>query len=101
MAVPAGPVNVLRAAHRAPIHVAVIRAMVVCPLTRRPRSLTDCAACPLCQGMLIGPDPCMLCAAPARSAGRRHRGHAHWSSRRTGPTNLADEIAEVNCAVVP
>jgi len=75
MAAPNRPVHVLGASHRAPIHVAVISAMVVCPLTRRARSVTDCAACPLCQGMLVGPDPYVLCAAPARSAGRRHRAH--------------------------
>ena len=75
MPAPNRPVHVLGASHRRPFMSPSSAALVVCPMTRRSRPLTDCAACPLCQGMLVGPDPYVLCAAPARGAGRPHSAH--------------------------
>ena len=57
--------------HRAPSKLAIDLSGVVCALTRRPQPMLRCSACGYFQGMLIGPDPCVLCAAPIHRPGRR------------------------------
>ena len=56
--------------HRAPFHLAIVATSLICPITRRPQPMLRCSSCSYFQGMLVGPDPCVLCAAPTRP-GRR------------------------------
>jgi hypothetical protein len=57
--------------HRAPTHLAIAASGIVCAVTRRPQPMLRCSACAYFQGMLVGPDPCVLCAAPIHRPGRR------------------------------
>ena len=50
--------------HRAPTQLAIAPSGVVCSVTRRLQPMLRCSACAYFQGMLVGPDPCVLCAAP-------------------------------------
>jgi hypothetical protein len=59
--------------HRAPAHLAIVASGVTCAITGRPQPMLRCSSCAYFQGMLVGPDPCVLCAAPARGLGRRLR----------------------------
>lgn len=61
--------------HRTPAHLAIAPSGVVCALTRRLQPMLRCSACAYFQGMLVGPDPCVLCAAPARRPPRRLPSH--------------------------
>ncbi|MGZ8474913.1 MAG: hypothetical protein ACXWWQ_01625 [Candidatus Limnocylindria bacterium] len=54
--------------HRPPDRLAIVAAHVACPLTRRSQPMLRCSSCPHFEGMLVGPDLCVLCAAPARRA---------------------------------
>lgn len=56
--------------HRPPGHIATVTSDVVCAITRRPQPMLRCSSCAYFQGMLVGPDPCVLCAAPSRGAAR-------------------------------
>jgi hypothetical protein len=57
--------------HRAPTHLAIAASGIVCAVTQRPQPMLRCSACAYFQGMLVGPDPCVLCAAPIHRPGRR------------------------------
>jgi hypothetical protein len=57
--------------HRAPTQLAIAPSGVVCSVTRRLQPMLRCSACAYFQGMLVGPDPCVLCAAPIHRPGRR------------------------------
>jgi hypothetical protein len=60
--------------HRPPDHLAIVASEVVCAITRRPQPMLRCSTCAYFQGMLVGPEPCVLCAAPrAVSKPRWHR----------------------------
>lgn len=66
--------RVIGTQHHRPLRVVVDRGAVVCPLTRRVQAVDVCGHCPHLQGTLEGPEPSLLCAAPARAAmGRRTR----------------------------
>jgi hypothetical protein len=57
--------------HRAPSHLAIVASGVRCSITGRPQPMLRCSSCAYFQGMLVGPDPCVLCAAPAARRIRR------------------------------
>ncbi|HSI99247.1 MAG TPA: hypothetical protein VLA59_02555 [Patescibacteria group bacterium] len=57
--------------HRAPFHLAIAATGVVCAMTRRLQPMLRCSSCTYFQGMLVGPDPCVLCAAPTSQPPRR------------------------------
>lgn len=57
--------------HRPPDRLAVVASDVICAITRRRQPMLRCSSCAHFQGMLVGPDPCVLCAAPTRGAARR------------------------------
>lgn len=59
--------------HRAPHHLPIGASGIVCAVTQRVHPMLRCAACAYFQGMLVGPDPCVLCAAPLRQSPRRGR----------------------------
>lgn len=61
----------LDAGHRAPLHLAIVASGVTCAITGRPQPMLRCSSCAYFQGMLVGTDPCVLCAAPAPRRGRR------------------------------
>jgi hypothetical protein len=63
--------RVLGAQHRRPIRVPIDRHEVTCPLTQRRQATHVCARCPFLQGSLEGPEPALLCGAPARRPRRR------------------------------
>lgn len=69
-------VRVLGAQHHRPLRVRIERGQVVCPLTRRPQTVTACARCVNLQGSLDGPVAVLLCAASARQARRPRRPRA-------------------------
>lgn len=56
--------------HRPPGHLAIATSDVICLVTRSPQPMLRCSSCAYFQGMLVGPDPCVLCAAPTRGAAR-------------------------------
>jgi hypothetical protein len=59
--------------HRPPHLLPIVAADVICAITRRSQPMLRCSSCTHFQGMLVGPDPCVLCAAPTRPPRRRTR----------------------------
>ena len=57
---------------RSPTDLA-LASRLICPITRRPQPMLRCSSCRHFHGMLVGPDPCVLCAAPTRQPGSRTR----------------------------
>jgi hypothetical protein len=75
--------RVLGAQHRRPLRVPIDDQAVICPLTRREQAVLACVRCPYLQGSLEGPEPALLCAAPARRPrrGRLPRGRRLYFDR--------------------
>ena len=62
--------------HRSPSHLAIVASSLICPITHRSQPMLGCSSCAYFQGMLVGPDPCVLCAVPTRRPRRRPRGRS-------------------------
>lgn len=51
------------AQHRSPSRLAIAESGVTCAITQLCQPMLRCSGCPHFQGMLLGPDPWVLCTA--------------------------------------